>query len=85
MAEMSPALSSAFARHGDDPDHREPVIVTVEAGCDLTDVPGFDVNATARSGTIVMATATADAARALESHDGVVRVEHDSGDVRALD
>lgn len=85
MAEMSPALDSAFARHRDDPDHREPVIVTVEAGCELTDVPGLDVRGTARGGTIVMATATAAAVRALEAHDGVVRVEHDGGDMRALD
>jgi hypothetical protein len=85
MAEMSPALRNAFASHRDDPDHREPVIVTVETGCDLADVAGLDVTGTARSGTIVMATATADAARRLEEHDGVVRVEHDGGDMRALD
>jgi len=85
MAEVSPALEDAFARHRDDADRREPVILTVDAGCELTDVPGLEVTGTARSGTIVMATATADAVRALATHDGVVRVEHDGGDMRALD
>ena len=85
VAEMSPALGDAFARHRDDPDHREPVIITIEAGCDLTDVGGFDVHGTARAGTIVMAAATADAVVQLEKHNGVVRVEHDGGEMRALD
>lgn len=85
MAETSSGLISVFERHRDDPDHREAIIVTVEAGCSLADVAGLDVQGTARGGTIVMGTATADAVRTLETRDGVVRVEHDAGDMRALD
>ena len=85
MAEVSSALDRAFARHRDDPGHREPVIVTVEVGCELTDVQGLDVRGTARGGTIVMATATAAAARELEARGDVVRLEHDGGDMRAFD
>ena len=85
MAEMSPALDRAFARHRDDPGHCEPVIVTVAAGCELNDVQGLDERGTARGGTIVRATATAAAARELEARGDVVRLEHDGGDMQALD
>ncbi len=84
MEEMSSTLRDAFAHHGD-PAHRESVIVTVDPACSLDDVEGLYIVGTARSGTIVLGTATAAAVRALVSHEGVVRVEHDGGEMRALD
>ena len=84
MEEMSSALDDAFAEHRD-PAHREAVIVTVDPGCSLDDVEGLSVVGTVRAGTIVLGAATAAAVRALVSHEGVVRVEHDSGEMRALD
>ena len=84
MAEMSSALRDAFAQHSD-PTHRESVIVTVDSGCSLDGIEGLHVVRTARAGTIVMGTATAAAVRALVSHEGVLRVEHDSGEMQALD
>ena len=84
MPEMSSALRDAFARHVDEPDHREPVIVTLVPGCSVGTIDGFEVRHTVRSGTIVMGMASADAARGLATHEGVVRIENDSGDMRAL-
>ncbi len=84
MPEMSSALRDAFARHVDDQDHREPVIVTLVLGCSVGTIDGFEVQHTVRSGTIVMGMASADAARDLAAHEGVVRIENDSGDMRAL-
>jgi len=85
MAEMSSVLRTAFSRHAAEPDHRESVIVTVEPGCSVADVEGFEVTNTARSGTIVMGTATGQAARSLASRAGVLRIEHDSGDMHAME
>ena len=84
MPEMSSALRGAFARHVDDPAHREPVIVTLKPSCSVDNIDGFEVRHTARSGTIVIGMASADAARMLAAHEGVVRIENDSGDMRAL-
>lgn len=85
MAELSSVLREAFSQHVADPDHRESVIVTVEPGCSVADVDGLEVTNTARSGTILMGTATGGAARLLASRVGVVRIEHDSGEMHAME
>jgi hypothetical protein len=84
MGEMSPDLRSAYASHADTPDHHERVIVTLEPGATLDALDGFDVHRTARSGTIVMGTATLAAATAIADSDTVVRIERD-GEMEALD
>ncbi len=83
MGVMSSDLRDGYARHGDRPDHRESVIVTLETGASFVPVDGFEVHHTMRSGTIVSGAATLAAAIATAASDGVVRVERD-GEMRAL-
>ena len=85
MAELSESLLEAFARHAGDPDHREVVIVTVEPRRSIADVDGVTVQGTARAGTIIMGTTNERGARELAEHEGVLRIERDSGDMRALE
>jgi hypothetical protein len=85
MAELDESLLEAFARHAGDPDHREIVIVTVEPGHSIADIDGVTVHGTARAQTIIMGTANQRGARELAVHDGVLRIERDSGDMGALE
>jgi hypothetical protein len=82
---MSSVLRSAFAKHVAEPDHRESVIVTIGPDCSVADVDGLEVTATARSGTILMGTATVRAVGSLAERPGVIRIEHDSGDMHAME
>jgi hypothetical protein len=82
---MSSVLRSALEQHVAEPDHRESVIVTVGPGCSVADVDGLEVTTTVRSGTILMGTATVQAIRSLARRAGVIRIEHDSGDMLALE
>lgn len=85
MAEVSQSLRDAFGQHGDAPEHREPIIVTIEPDASLPDLSGFEVQHVTRSGTIVLGRASLAAVELLATLDVVTRVEHESGDMRALD
>jgi len=59
--------------------------MTIEPGCSIADIDGLEVTNTVRSGTIVIGTVTGQAVRLLARRAGVVRIEHDGGDMHALE
>lgn len=80
MAEVSAELRASFVAHANDPEHLEPVIVTLRPGTDTTllEIPGMLIENRLRNRPIVAGKMNAEAFALLSQSDNVVRIEPDS-------
>jgi hypothetical protein len=85
MAEISDELRRRFRARADDPDHREPVVVTLHRHGDTAQLSqaGLQIRQVMRARPIVTGTLDAAGLEALAKLDLVARVESD-GDMHAL-
>lgn len=87
MTEIDRQLSQQFERYMDQPDHTEPVIVTLAADADRSELErlGMVVTSQMRNQPMVVGTINSLALNALLKWGGVVCIELDGSDMRALD
>jgi hypothetical protein len=86
MAEISDELRRRFRARADDPDHREPVVVTLHRHADtaVLSQAGLQIRHVLRARPIVTGTLDAAALEQLAKLDVVARIEPD-GEMHALD
>lgn len=86
MADISADLKDRFAAHAAEPDHVEPVVVTLapDADAGALEAAGMQVDRRIKSLPIVAGRIDAATLERIDRLPGVVRIEPD-GEMRALD
>lgn len=83
---VNPDLAARFESHAQEPDHREPVVVSSNQPLTLEalEATGMDVAFVSSEGTITSGTADRESVNRLAELEGVTRIEADT-EMHALD